>query len=143
MRLQGGVATDAAERRFESAKAASAQRVATSMVALDSMAVSVAPASIGTSASGPLSTQRVNGRTFVLRDGVWTDVRYRPNMPTTAIKPFSQAYFDLLDRLPELRAVFTIGGRVLVVGRDRAVSLTDSGGTQLTAAELKAIVSGW
>lgn len=143
MRLQSGAATDAAERRFESAKAASAQRVATSTVALDSMAVSAAPASPGTSASGRVSTQRVNGRTFVLRDGVWTDVRYRPNMPTTAIKPFSQAYFDLLERLPELRAVFTIGGRVLVVGRDRAVSLSDSGAAQLTAAELKAIVSAW
>ena len=143
MRLQRGAASDAAERRFESAKAASAQRVATSTVALDSMAASAAPASPGTSSSGRVSTQRLNGRTFVLRDGVWTDVRYRPNMSTTAIKPFSQAYFDLLERLPELRAVFTIGGRVLVVGRDRAVSLSDSGVAQVTAAELKAIVSAW
>jgi hypothetical protein len=141
MRLQD--AAGAAERRFESAKAASAQRVATSTVALDSMAASAAPASPATSAPGRVSTQRVNGRTFVLRDGVWTDVRYRPNMPITVIKPFSQAYFDLLERLPELRAVFTIGERVLVVGKDRAVSLSDSGVAQLTAAELKAIVTAW
>jgi Ca-activated chloride channel family protein len=141
MRLQD-VTMTGAQGRFESAKAASAQRVATSTVALDSMAAA-SPMSPEAAAAGRVSTQRVNGRTFVLRDGVWTDVRYRPNLPTTAIKPFSQAYFDLLERLPELRAVFTIGGRVLVVGRDRAVSLSDSGVTQLTAAELKTIVSGW
>ena len=29
-------------------------------------------------------------------------------IPTTTIRPFSQAYFDLLDRLPELRAVFAL-----------------------------------
>ena len=130
----------AAARRFESAKAASAQRVATSMAVVDSMAVGASPPP---SAAGRLSTQRVGGRTFVLRDGVWTDARYRPDMPTTAIRPFSQAYFEVLDRLPELRQVFAIGARVLVVGKDRAISLSDNGAAQLTAAELKTIVAAW
>jgi hypothetical protein len=64
-------------------------------------------------------------------------------MPTTTIKPFSQAYFDLLDRLPELRAVFALGARVLVVGKDRAISLSDRGAAQLSPAELKSLVGAW
>jgi hypothetical protein len=110
---------------------------------LDSMSALAAPAPSATSAAGRLSTQRVNGRTFVSRDGVWTDARYRPTMPTTKIKPFSHAYFDLLERLPELRAVFALGGNVLVAGKDRAISLSDSGVAELTAAEITAIVSAW
>jgi len=90
-----------------------------------------------------VSTQRVNGRTFLLRDSVWTDTRYQATMATTTIKPFSQAYFDLLDRLPELRAVFALGARVIVVGKDRAISLSERGAAQLGPAELKAIVSTW
>jgi hypothetical protein len=64
-------------------------------------------------------------------------------MPTTTIKPFSQAYFDLLDRLAELRAVFTLGTRVVVVGKDRAISLAENGFAQLSPGELKTIVAAW
>jgi hypothetical protein len=140
--MQPASATGAADLRFESAKAASAQRSVTSVMAIDSMAVSASPPS-NAPTSTRVSTRRVGGRTFVLRDSVWTDTRYRPTMPTTTIKPFSQAYFDLLDRLPELRAVFALGARVLVVGKDRAISLSDRGAAQLSPAELKSLVGAW
>jgi Ca-activated chloride channel family protein len=137
-------ATGAADQRFESAKAASAQRSVTSVMALDSIARAASPpANSPTLAAERVSTQRVNGRTFVLRDSVWTDTRYQATMATTTLKPFSQAYFDLLDRLPELRAVFALGARVIVVGKDRAISLSERGAAQLGPAELKAIVSTW
>ena len=32
-------------------------------------------------------------------------------MPVTTIKPYSNAYFDVMDKLPELRAVFALGGK--------------------------------
>jgi Ca-activated chloride channel family protein len=142
MQLQNAVATGAADRRFESAKAASAQRSVTSVMDADSIAVAAAPPANSPS-STRVSTQRVDGRTFVLRDSVWTDTRYRPTMTTTTIKPFSQAYFELLDRLPELRAVFALGARVLVVGKDRAISLAANGAAQLSTAELKTLVGAW
>ena len=44
-----------------------------------------------------------NARTFMLQDSVWTDQRYRSEMATTTIKPFSKAYFDVIAALPELR----------------------------------------
>ncbi len=80
------------------------------------------------------STRRVNGHTFVLHDGVWTDVRYHAGMPTTKIKPFSKAYFDLLQQVPELRAVFALGDRVIVVGTTRAIRVDDTGVAELTPA---------
>jgi hypothetical protein len=133
------VAGGTADQRFESAKTASAQRSMTNLVAVDSLARAVgAPAN-----AERISTRRIEGRTFVFRDSVWTDTRYRPTMPTTTIKPFSQAYFDLVDRLPELRAVFALGARVLVVGKDRAIKLSDSGAAQLSAAEVTTIAGSW
>lgn len=140
MPLQNAPATDAM-LRFESAKAASAQRSVTSVMAIDSLARAGRPSNSPATANA--STRSIDGRTFVLRDSIWTDTRYRPTMPTTTIKPFSPAYFDLLDRLPELRAVFTLGTRVLVVGKDRAISLTEHGAAQLSPGELKTIVAAW
>jgi hypothetical protein len=64
-------------------------------------------------------------------------------MATTTIKPFSHAYFDLLDRLPELRAAFALGAHVIVVGKDRAISLGENGQAELSAGELKTIVGAW
>src|SRR6185312_2092800 len=86
--LRRGVMTDnapapaAAQRdmRFEVAKAASVQRVAVTAAVLDSMAVaSTANAMAGGRQNGAaVTTRRVDGRTFVLRDSVWTDSRYQP-----------------------------------------------------------------
>jgi Ca-activated chloride channel family protein len=137
--LQAGVATSADARtgQFEAAKMASAQRSAQSIASLDSVAGTAA-----TSATGE-STRRVEARTFVLRDGVWTDARFHSGMTTVTIKPYSNAYFDVMKQLPELRAVFALGERVTVVGRDRAISIADAGVSELTAAGMAALVSAW
>jgi Ca-activated chloride channel homolog len=139
---QFAVRGGAADQRFESAKAASMQRSVTSLTALDSLARAASPSSTS-GTSSRVSTQRIDGRTFVLRDSVWTDTRYRPNMPTTTIKPFSPTYFELLDRLPDLRATFALGSRVIVVGKDRAISLKDNGVEQLSRGELQTLVAAW
>jgi hypothetical protein len=87
--------------------------------------------------------RRVDTRTFTLRAGVWTDERYRPAMNTSRIKPFSKAYFDLLSALPELRAVFALGNRVAVAGRDRAIILADDGVDTLSSTALAALTKAW
>lgn len=129
-------AAPARDMRFESAKAASAQRAVTNAVALDS----IVAAGDGRTDSG---TRRVEGRTFVLRDGVWTDVRFKPDMQKTVIKPFSKAYFDIVAQLPELRSAFALGSRVIVVGKTRAIELSDSGESELTPAALATLLKAW
>ena len=65
-------------------------------------------------ATSPLQT--IHDKTFILRDGVWTDTTYDPDTMTVETVEFlSDAYFDLLDRLPELGAYFALGDQVLVV----------------------------
>ena len=139
MALQQVDASASKTKAFESAKAASAQRSMNSVAAMDSMSAVLA----GPRADGSLSMRRVDTRTFTLRDGVWTDERYRPAMNGTRIKPFSKAYFDLISALPELRAVFALGNRVVVAGRDRAIILADDGVDTLSSTALAALTKAW
>lgn len=131
---------DTRTRVFESAKAASAQRSASSIAALDSLSV----AGYGQRADAVGATvRRVGGRTFVLRDSVWTDERFRAGMPATRIKTFGRAYFDLIARLPELEPVFALGNHVIVVGLDRAIALADDGQDTLSPAAMAALMKAW
>jgi hypothetical protein len=141
-------ATASADQRFEAAKTASAQRSMSNISALDSLAVAVpSPAAPGSRPdAAAVAARRVNGRTFELRDGVWTDARFgltASRGTVMTIKPYSNAYFAVLDQLPELRAVFALGSRVAVVGRARAIVLSDSGVSDLPASELAALVKEW
>ncbi len=129
---------------FEQAKTASAQRAASSVAVLDSLAVAThVGADAANAANAPASTQRLGGRTFVLRDNVWADARYQSGMPTTTIAPYSRAYFDVMDQLPELRAVFALGGNVAVVGRDRAIVVAAGGVDTLVPSALAALIRAW
>jgi Ca-activated chloride channel homolog len=132
-------AAAARDARFEAAKTASAQRMMSTVAAVDSASAVVG----GVARGAEVSTRRVDTRTFVLRDSVWTDQRYRSDMPTTTVKPFSKAYFDLVAAIPELRAAFALGSRVIVVGRDRAIALADQGAESLTTAQLAALAKAW
>jgi Ca-activated chloride channel family protein len=133
----------ASEMRFESAKVASAQRAASSVATLDSLRLAKPAGAVADSKDATASTRTVNGHTFVLRDGVWTDARFTRSMTTTKIKPFSKAYFDLVAALPELRTSLTLGDHVIVVGRDRAISTSDDGVSDLSPSALAAIVKAW
>jgi Ca-activated chloride channel homolog len=135
-----GRVSDAASVAFESAKAASAQRSASNIAVIDSLSVA---ASRQRDKDEARTTRRIDGRTFTLRDGAWTDVRYHAGMQLTAIKPYSKAYFDVLRQLPELKGVFAIGDRVVVVGKSGAIRVDDSGVAELVPSALAALARGW
>jgi Ca-activated chloride channel family protein len=60
--------------------------------------------------------QAVNGKTFILQNGVWTDTTFAPDTMTTQQVVFlSDEYFALLEQKPELGEYFAIGERVIVV----------------------------
>jgi Ca-activated chloride channel family protein len=57
----------------------------------------------------------VGDKTFVNRNGVWTDTTFDPSSMTTSKLGFGgDAYFDLLSARPELGAYFALGDRVIV-----------------------------
>jgi Ca-activated chloride channel family protein len=138
-----GAMAPVAEQRFEMAKAASAQRAVASVAVVDSMKAAATPPSADMRRDAA-TLRRIDARTFTLRDGVWTDARFRTGMETIIIKPYSKAYFDLVSQFPELRSVFALGNRVIVVGKSIAISLDESkGANELTAALQSSIARGW
>ena len=126
----------------------------TSVASLDSMRLdqaiaTSAPARAGAKDAGVSgrraelsSVRQIDARTFELRSGVWTDARYRDDMRTLRVAPFSKSYFALLDKLPDLRAVFALGDSVIVVGRSGAIKLDVKAG-EVSEKELDGVVAGW
>jgi Ca-activated chloride channel family protein len=125
--------------QFEAAKSASAQRSATNLSAADA-AVGMADFS-GGRISGRVT--RAGNVTFVLRDSVWTDVRYKQTGTVLRVKPFSDAYFKLTEMLPDLREPFSVGERAIVAGRNMAIELTPIGVEKLTDRDVALIRNNW
>ncbi len=78
----------------------------------------MATAAPGLAGEGAVTSpvQVVGSRTFVMRQGFWTDTTYDADAMTPQPVAFAgDAYFDLLDAAPELGPVFALGERVLVV----------------------------
>lgn len=131
-------AAPAREQAFDRAKVASAQRAAVTLSAADSAATDF----------GGASTRRIGMRTFALANGVWMDARYVPTMRTVRVKPYSAAYFALLERVEDLREPFALVGSsgtssVIVAGRAVAVALAADGVESLSARELSSVESSW
>jgi Ca-activated chloride channel family protein len=59
----------------------------------------------------------VGGKTFHLKNGVWTDADYNENLkvPTIDLKFGSDQFFDLIAKKPKLGEFFALGEKVVVV----------------------------
>jgi Ca-activated chloride channel homolog len=134
-RMNGGVAGVAAApaAQFEAAKSAAAQRAATTLSAAD--------AASDLRVGG--NVRRAGNSTFVLRDSVWTDVRYQNSGPMLRVKPFSDAYFTLLELQPDLREAFSVGERLIVAGRAMSIELTASGDEHLSERDRALLRERW
>ena len=71
----------------------------------------------------PLSSavRRIAGKTFYLRDGVWTDSDFKADrtLPETTLTFGSDEYFALLKQTPKLADYFSLGERLVVVFEGR------------------------
>jgi hypothetical protein len=120
-------------KRFEQAKAAAEQRSATNMAMADAAAAM----------DGNGGARRAGNVTFVLRDSVWTDVRYKNSGAVLRVKPFSDAYFKLLELQPDLREAFSIGDRAIIAGRSMAIELSPAGVERLGDRDLAMLRDRW
>jgi Ca-activated chloride channel homolog len=119
----GRVAVAAAERAQES-------RQLKSVAALNAQEMEVTKR-----AHGP-TMQTIAGRIFVLRDGVWTDLWHADSIAVVHIAPFTDAYFAVLARLPELMPYWKEMDHVLVSGRRTSIQLDPDGLATLSDARL-------
>jgi len=72
------------------------------------------------------TVKTVGSRTFVLKDGVWTDTAYDPDtMTVKKIKFLSDEYFELSRSNPTLAACFALGTQVLVADGQTAIKITE------------------
>jgi hypothetical protein len=120
------------------AKTAAAQRSVTTLSAADSVSADLPSATV----------RRIGTRTFVLSGGVWTDSRYLSTIRTVRVKPYSAAYFAVLERLDDLRAPFALMGTggtpgVVVAGRAVAVVVASDGVDTLSTRDVAAIEAAW
>ena len=129
----GGAAAPAAAPQFEAAKTAAAQRAVTSVAAADA----------ATGIASDARVKRAGNVTFVLRDGVWTDTRYRDSGPVLRVKPFSDAYFKLIELQPDLREPLSVGERAIIAGRSMAIELTPNGVEQLSERDQTMLRDRW
>jgi Ca-activated chloride channel homolog len=146
--MVAGRAQPAAPREvaFESARAASMQRSVASVADVDraeEAARARMGAGAGAGASPPPSPRRAGSRTFVMRDSTWTDTRHKEGTRLVKVKPYSAAWFAVLDALPELRTVPGVGDKVVVAGRRVSVAIAADGMERITRAELDALRAGW
>jgi hypothetical protein len=117
-------------RRFRSAK---------SMDGLSAMEEAMADALADSDAQG--SRRMLAGRLFHLEDGVWKDLEHRSGVEIVRVRAYGQAYFRLLDELPELRPILRAMTSVLVAGGAVSVQIGDEGADQMTDQQMRELVS--
>ena len=92
---------------------------------------------------GGQSIRRVGTKTFIIRGDVWTDAAAKDSATRISVKPFSSAYFKLMETIPELREVFALGDKVVVSGKSIVIEISSSGVENLSDADLKRITTQW
>ena len=90
--------------------------------------------------SGINPTQRVGGRLFIMRDSTWTDLSHGDSLRVVTVVPYSDAYFALLQALPDLRDAAGLEPAVLVAGRHASIKIGTGGKTRWNAGELERLV---
>jgi Ca-activated chloride channel family protein len=86
------------------------------------------------SAGKAASIRRVGGRLFVLRAGIWTDLRHGDSLRVVTVAPFSPAYFALLQSCPELSRPAALAP-VIVAGRRISIEIAEGGRETLGPGE--------
>ncbi len=81
--------------------------------------------------------RRVAGRRFVVLGGVYVDAGFTEEMALLKVKWGSDAYFNVLDALPELRPCLALGERVVVVVEGKALLVGDEGAEQMSAESIR------
>jgi Ca-activated chloride channel family protein len=89
-------------------------------------------------AAPPATVERVGDRTFVLLDGTYVDTSFTEKTEMLRVKWGSDAYFSVLDAMPELKDCLALGESVVVVVGGKALVVGDEGRDKMSADEVKA-----
>ena len=90
--------------------------------------------------AGVSLVRRIDERTFYFYAGFWVDGDFTDKLEKIHVKYLSDAYFSLLEKLPELQKVFAVGDRLIVVVNKTALVIDDEGKEKLDDAEMKPLL---
>jgi Ca-activated chloride channel family protein len=141
--LSAGMGASAPRSDFAAARNAAEQRAAKSLADANAPVAVMGGVPTDEIRRDGISPRQVGDRTFVQKEGRWIDTRYRDSVRRVLVKPFSPAYFALVERVPELKAVFALGEQVTAGGRNVVLVLDAKGMDQLSASDLAGIVRDW
>jgi Ca-activated chloride channel family protein len=82
---------------------------------------------------------QVGARTFFNRNGTWVDSEYDGSAEPIRVKAFSEAYFELLRRVPEIGRYLALGDEVIFIMKGKAVRVGAEGAEILPETELKSL----
>jgi Ca-activated chloride channel homolog len=82
---------------------------------------------VGTSSESANQLRQVAGKTFYLRDEVWTDSEFKADakLPVVKLKFAGDEYFDLIGKEPKLAECFALGKRVVVVWKGKVYQVEE------------------
>jgi Ca-activated chloride channel family protein len=85
--------------------------------------------------------RRVGQRNCLDIGGVWIDEAFSADLKTVAVKAMSKAYFRILEKHPQVKAVYALGNHVVwVTPSGRALVIdTTAGREELPDAEIDAL----
>jgi hypothetical protein len=89
----------------------------------------------------PTGVVQTGSRAFFNKNGLWVDTEYEGKIEPVKIQRFSDAYFKLLDKAPEVGKYYALGDEVIFMLNGKAVQIGDEGKTDFTPAELNALIS--
>jgi Ca-activated chloride channel family protein len=151
----GAVAFDRARRDAAAKRVGSLEEAARQNAGVTRPAAQASLAAPGdTKVDGPLggrnelvegdegSARHVVDRMFVMRAGVWTDLRFGDER-VVKVAPFSVAYFTLIERLPQLKPFVALGSRVIIAGDGLAIELDDAGVSEWIGRQLDAVLQAF
>ena len=90
--------------------------------------------------AGVSLVKRVDGRTFYTFGGFWVDGEFTDKLEKVHVKYLSDAYFKVLERLPELKRTFAMGDRLIIVVNGTALIIDNEGTEQLDEAALNKLL---
>jgi Ca-activated chloride channel family protein len=84
---------------------------------------------------------QIGNRTFFDKNGLWVDSEYEGKVEPVKVKAFSEAYFKLLDRVPEVGMYMALGDEIIFLLNGKPIQISDQGKVDFTDSELNLLVS--
>ncbi len=90
-----------------------------------------------------VQSRHVAGRLFEERAGRWTDIAHTESAAVVEIEAYSNAYFRLLQSLPELEPYLRVFEHVLISGKRVSLNISETGVTELSDKRLERLVESF